>query len=84
MVWSELVDGVRRHGRYGSTTEAEQVTRTVLGALGAALTAEQRRALAGGLPPEAATMLTSGSAAGRPLKAADFVAEVASRVDGAT
>ncbi|MDK1472395.1 DUF2267 domain-containing protein [Streptomyces sp. 549] len=84
MVWSELVDGVRRHGRYGSAAEAEQVTRTVLGALGAALTAEQRTGLAAGLPPEAAVMLTAGPAAGRPLKAAEFVAEIASRVAGAT
>ncbi|MFD8232753.1 DUF2267 domain-containing protein [Streptomyces sp. NPDC059696] len=82
--WPQLVETVRESGLYPTRSQAEQVTRTVLAALGTHVTGDERVDLARALPPEAARLIASQIPAMRRLTAARFVDEVASRTPGAT
>ncbi|MFJ4541731.1 DUF2267 domain-containing protein [Streptomyces tibetensis] len=82
--WPRLVDAVRESGLYPTRAKAEQVTRTVLAALGTHVTGDERVDLARALPAEAARLIASQIPATHRLTAARFVDEVASRTPGAT
>jgi uncharacterized protein (DUF2267 family) len=82
--WPRLVEAVRTSGQYDTRTKAEQVTRTVLAALGAHVIGEERVDLARALPEEAARLIAAQIPATHRLTAARFVDEVASRTPGAT
>ncbi|MER8220091.1 DUF2267 domain-containing protein [Streptomyces sp. NPDC094143] len=82
--WPRLVEAVRASGQYDTRTKAEQVTRTVLAALGAHVIGEERVDLARALPEEAARLIAAQIPATHRLTAARFVDEVASRTPGAT
>ncbi|GAA2536249.1 DUF2267 domain-containing protein [Streptomyces sp. NPDC058947] len=82
--WPRLVEAVRASGQYDTLTKAEQVTRTVLAALGAHVIGDERVDLARALPEEAARLIASQIPATHRLTAARFVDEVASRTPGAT
>ncbi|MEU0220063.1 DUF2267 domain-containing protein [Streptomyces sp. NPDC006265] len=82
--WTQLTEDVRQSGQYATRSKAEQVTRTVLTALGAHVIGDERVDLARALPEEAARLIASQIPATHPLTAAQFVDEVASRTPGAT
>ncbi|MZF86699.1 DUF2267 domain-containing protein [Streptomyces sp. SID5643] len=82
--WSQLIEAVRETGLYPTRTKAEQVTRTVLAALGTHVTGDERVDLARALPGEAARLIAAQIPAAHRLTAACFVDEVASRTPGAT
>jgi uncharacterized protein (DUF2267 family) len=84
MRWNEFVDRVRQYGQYTTIAEAESVIRTVLSSLGGHLEEGDRARLATTLPPEAVDVLTGQVAATRPRTAAEFVRDIALRIDGAT
>ncbi|MFC7304461.1 DUF2267 domain-containing protein [Streptomyces monticola] len=84
MRWSRLIDGVRRAGQYGTAAEAEHVTRIVLSALGGQVVGEVRVELAHRLPEEGARVLAAQIPVTQPLTAAEFVDDVAARIEGAT
>ncbi|MGW3203172.1 DUF2267 domain-containing protein [Streptomyces sp. NPDC001135] len=82
--WAELTEAVREAGQYATRTEAERVTRTVLSALGAHVTGDERVALAQALPQEAARVIASQIPTNHPLTAREFVESVATRIEGST
>ncbi|MFJ2962457.1 DUF2267 domain-containing protein [Streptomyces collinus] len=82
--WPQLIEAVRETGLYPTRTKAEQVTRTVLAALGTHVTGDERVDLARALPGEAARLIAAQIPATHRLTAARFVDEVASRTPGAT
>ncbi|PTH89236.1 DUF2267 domain-containing protein [Streptomyces sp. A244] len=82
--WHQLIEAVRETGLYPTRTKAEQVTRTVLAALGTHVTGDERVDLARTLPGEAARLIAAQIPATHRLTAARFVDEVASRTPGAT
>ncbi|MEU0168188.1 DUF2267 domain-containing protein [Streptomyces iakyrus] len=82
--WHQLIEAVRETGLYPTRTKAEQVTRTVLAALGTHVTGDERVDLARALPGEAARLIAAQIPATHRLTAARFVDEVASRTPGAT
>ncbi|MCK8436420.1 DUF2267 domain-containing protein [Streptomyces sp. D2-8] len=82
--WPRMVDAIRESGLYPTRAKAEQVTRTVLAALGTHVTGDERVDLARALPAEAARLIASQIPATHRLTAARFVDEVASRTPGAT
>ena len=82
--WPQLIEAVRETGLYPTRTKAEQVTRTVLAALGTHVTGDERVDLARALPGEAARLIAAEIPATHLLTAARFVDEVASRTPGAT
>ncbi|PNG17195.1 DUF2267 domain-containing protein [Streptomyces cahuitamycinicus] len=82
--WPQLIEAVRETGLYPTRTKAEQVTRTVLAALGTQVTGDERVDLARALPGEAARLIAAQIPATHRLTAARFVDEVASRTPGAT
>jgi uncharacterized protein (DUF2267 family) len=82
--WPQLIEAVRETGLYPTRTKAEQVTRTVLAALGTHVTGDERVELARALPGEAARLIAAQIPATHRLTAARFVDEVASRTPGAT
>ncbi|MEO3749951.1 DUF2267 domain-containing protein [Streptomyces sp. B6B3] len=88
MRWSDFIDQVRQSGMYDTRDEAERVTRAVLAAVGGQLAEPERRRLATALPTEAGPLLSerpaTRPAATRPATAAEFVADVAARTEGAT
>ena len=82
--WPHLIARVRRAGQYPTTAEAEKITRTTLTALAPHLPAPARTALTRTLPPEAATLLTNRTTSHPPSPAAEFVTQVATRLDNTT
>ncbi|MFF7769598.1 DUF2267 domain-containing protein [Streptomyces massasporeus] len=84
VTWTQLIEAVRQSGRYATLPEAEQVTRTVLSALGTHVTGDERVDLARALPGEAARLIAAQIPANHRLTAARFVDEVAARTPGAT
>ncbi|SDL05042.1 DUF2267 domain-containing protein [Streptomyces indicus] len=84
MHWSRLIDAVREAGQYTTAAEAERVTRIVLSALGGQLVGDERVDLARQLPEPAARVFAAAVPATRQLNAAEFVADVAARIEGAT
>ncbi|MFJ1959265.1 DUF2267 domain-containing protein [Streptomyces massasporeus] len=84
VTWTQLIEAVRQSGRYATLSEAEQVTHTVLSALGAHVTGDERVDLARALPGEAARLIAAQIPATHQLTAARFVDEVAARTPGAT
>ncbi|MFF9031265.1 DUF2267 domain-containing protein [Streptomyces iakyrus] len=82
--WHQLIEAVRETGLYPTRTKAEQVTRTVLAALGTHVTGDERVDLARALPGEAARLIAAQIPATHRLTAARFVDDVASRTPGAT
>ncbi|MEU3484184.1 DUF2267 domain-containing protein [Streptomyces massasporeus] len=84
VTWTQLIEAVRQSGRYATLPEAEQVTRTVLSALGTHVTGDERVDLARALPVEAARLIAAQIPATHRLTAARFVDEVAARTPGAT
>ncbi|MEU2536426.1 DUF2267 domain-containing protein [Streptomyces iakyrus] len=82
--WHQLIEAVRETGLYPTRTKAEQVTRTVLAALGTHVTGDERVDLARALPGEAARLIAAQIPSTHRLTAARFVDEVASRTPGAT
>ncbi|MEW2130278.1 DUF2267 domain-containing protein [Streptomyces sp. NPDC005435] len=75
-----LTDAVRESGQYGTRTEAAAVTHTVLTALAAHLSPEDRAPLAAALPPETATLLQAQPPAPHPLTAREFVDTIATEM----
>ncbi|MFV0131413.1 DUF2267 domain-containing protein [Streptomyces sp. HMX112] len=84
MTFDELIEAVRRDGLYPTAEQAEEVTRTVLAALGRQLTGQERADLARLLPRAAARELTAGIPAATPLTGGEFVDDLAARTRGAT
>ncbi|NEE13102.1 DUF2267 domain-containing protein [Streptomyces sp. SID7499] len=84
VTWTQLIEAVRQSGRYDTLPEAEQVTRTVLSALGTHVTGDERVDLARALPGQAARLIAAQIPATHRLTAARFVDEVAARTPGAT
>lgn len=82
--WDRLIDAVRESGQYTTAAEAERVTRIVLSALGGHVIGDERVDLARRLPEEAAMVIASQIPATRQLTAAEFVDNVAARIEGAT
>ncbi|MEV0222354.1 DUF2267 domain-containing protein [Streptomyces sp. NPDC050704] len=82
--WSQLIEAVRDSGQYATKSEAERVTRIVLSALGGHVVGDERVELARRLPEQAARVLASQVPAVRRLTAAEFVDEVATRIEGST
>ncbi|MET9732941.1 DUF2267 domain-containing protein [Streptomyces sp. NPDC006458] len=82
--WSRLVESVRESGQYATRPEAERVTRIVLSLLGGQVVGDERVALAGALPEEAARLVAGQIPLAQPLTAPRFVDSVAARVEGAT
>ncbi|MFF7972786.1 DUF2267 domain-containing protein [Streptomyces sp. NPDC007905] len=82
--WLELTAAVREAGQYPTRAEAERVTRTVLSALGAHVTGDERVAMAQALPREAGGVIASQIPATNPLTAREFVESVATRLEGST
>ncbi|MET9439878.1 DUF2267 domain-containing protein [Streptomyces sp. NPDC006610] len=82
--WLQLIDAVRESGQYATRAEAESVTRVVLSALGGHVVGDERVDLAQALPDEAARVVATQIPATRPLTAAEFVDQVAARIEGAT
>lgn len=82
--WPQLIEAVRETGLYPTRAKAEQVTRTVLAALGTHVTGDERVDLVRALPGEAARLIASQIPATHRLTAALFVDDVASRTPGAT
>ncbi|MCX3286038.1 DUF2267 domain-containing protein [Streptomyces sp. NEAU-H22] len=84
VTWTQLIEAVRQSGQYTSWPEAEQVTRTVLSALGTHVTGDERVDLARALPGEAARLIAAQIPATRRLTASEFVDSIASLTPGAT
>ncbi|GAA2621467.1 hypothetical protein GCM10010307_05300 [Streptomyces vastus] len=82
--WDRLIEAVRESGQYTTAAEAERVTRIVLSALGGHVIGDERVDLARRLPDEAAGVIASQIPATRQLTAAEFVDNVAVRIEGAT
>ncbi|QCD56150.1 DUF2267 domain-containing protein [Streptomyces hawaiiensis] len=82
--WPQLIEAVRETGLYPTRTKAEQVTRTVLAALGTHVIGDERVDLARALPGEAARLIAAQIPATHRLTAAEFVDSVAARTPGAT
>ncbi|MBV2354425.1 DUF2267 domain-containing protein [Streptomyces sp. J2-1] len=82
--WPELTEAVREAGRYETAPEAEQITRTVLSALGTQVTGEERVSLAQSLPHEAALLIAAEIPSTTPLTAREFVESVAARLPDTT
>ncbi|MFF6913174.1 DUF2267 domain-containing protein [Streptomyces sp. NPDC012466] len=82
--WPRLIEAVRESGLYPTRSKAEQVTRTVLAALGTHVVGDERVDLARALPGEAARLIASQVPATRRLTAAEFVDSVAARTPAAT
>ncbi|MER5223956.1 DUF2267 domain-containing protein [Streptomyces flaveus] len=82
--WDRLIEAVRESGQYATAAEAERVTRIVLSALGGHVIGDERVDLARRLPEEAAGVIASQIPATRQLTAAEFVDNVAARIEGAT
>ncbi|MGW5114224.1 DUF2267 domain-containing protein [Streptomyces noursei] len=79
MTFPTLVEKVRRDGGYATTDGARDVTLTVLAALGRQLTGDERVALAGTLPFEAAVAFAGEVPATRQLAGGEFIGELADR-----
>ncbi|MFF6812114.1 DUF2267 domain-containing protein [Streptomyces sp. NPDC012403] len=82
--WHQLIDAVRESGQYPTRSQAENVTRVVLSALGGHVVGDERVDLARALPEEAARAVASQIPVNRRLTAAEFVDSVAARIEGAT
>ncbi|WP_329172955.1 DUF2267 domain-containing protein [Streptomyces sp. NBC_01477] len=79
LTYDQLLERVRYDGAYPTRERAEQVTRTVLTALGSQLAGDPRAELAAQLPVEAARALHSEAPAARPLTGWGFVQDLAAR-----
>ncbi|WP_236244730.1 DUF2267 domain-containing protein [Streptomyces sp. CC210A] len=77
--YRQMLERVRYEGVYPTRERAEEVVRTVLGALGRQVTGEERVALAASLPRQAALMLTSQPPENERLTGWAFVKDIATR-----
>ncbi|GAA2337101.1 hypothetical protein SVIO_019690 [Streptomyces violaceusniger] len=84
MTYDELIEAVRYDGLYSTRERAEEVTRTVLAALGRQLTGEERVALAAALPRRAARVLAAEIPGSERLTGWGFVKEIAAHTPGST
>lgn len=84
MKYHEFLAKIRQFGEYESQEEAERVTRTVLGVLGARLTGSEAKDLAAQLPDQMSDVLLVQSEPGQPLGVEEFLSEVAKRLGGAS
>ncbi|MET8947656.1 DUF2267 domain-containing protein [Streptomyces sp. NPDC004542] len=84
ITWTHLIHKVQEAGRYPTPGEAEHITRTVLSALGAHVTGDERAALARALPDEAAKTVAAQTPAPHPRTAPEFVDSIAATLAGAT
>ncbi|MET7937368.1 DUF2267 domain-containing protein [Streptomyces sp. NPDC005322] len=84
MTFDELIEAVRYDGIYPTRERAEEVTRTVLAALGRQLTGDERVALAAVLPTRAARMFAGEVPRPEPLTGWGFVKDIAAHTPGAT
>ncbi|WP_349239260.1 DUF2267 domain-containing protein [Streptomyces sp. CC224B] len=82
MSFERLVETVRYEGAYPTRERAEEVTRGVLAALGRQVTGEERVALAGALPEEAARAFAAELPRVEPLTGWGFVKDYAARTGG--
>jgi uncharacterized protein (DUF2267 family) len=82
MTFHQMLEKIRYEGAYATRERAEDVTRTVLAALGRQLTGDERAELAACLPAEAAFALTGQVAESQPLTGWGFVKELASLAGG--
>ncbi|MER5553730.1 DUF2267 domain-containing protein [Streptomyces sp. NPDC002793] len=82
MTFRQMVERIRYEGAYPTRERAENVTRTVLAALGRQLTGDERVDLAARLPVEAALALTGEAPDHRPLTGWGFVKDLATRTGG--
>ncbi|MBB5939719.1 DUF2267 domain-containing protein [Streptomyces zagrosensis] len=79
MRFDELIKAVQEDGCYATAAEADEVTRTVLAALGRQLVGDERVVLARLLPAEAAHEFAAQIPATRRLTGGEFVDELAAR-----
>ncbi|MFF3751483.1 DUF2267 domain-containing protein [Streptomyces sp. NPDC002018] len=79
MTFDQMLERIRYDGAYPTRERAEDVTRSVLAALGRQLTGEERVDLAACLPAEAALALTSQIPDTEPLTGWGFVKDLAAR-----
>ncbi|WNI21520.1 DUF2267 domain-containing protein [Streptomyces sp. ITFR-16] len=82
MTFHQMLERIRYEGAYPTRERAEDVTRTVLEALGRQLTGDERVDLAARLPVEAARILTGQIPDPRPLTGWGFVKDLAGRTGG--
>ena len=83
MTFHQMLERVRYEGAYPARELAEDVTRSVLAALGRQLTGDERVDLAARLPAEAALVFTGQIPDRQPLTGWGFVKDLATRT-GAT
>ncbi|MFG1807627.1 DUF2267 domain-containing protein [Streptomyces sp. NPDC049040] len=76
-----MLERIRYDGAYPTRERADEVTRSVLGALGAQLGGGLRGELAAHLPAEAVRALDAGAPAPRSLTGWGFVQDLAARTD---
>ncbi|GAA1287546.1 MULTISPECIES: DUF2267 domain-containing protein [Streptomyces] len=79
MTFQQMVERIRYEGAYPTRERAEDVTRTVLAALGRQLTGDERVDLAACLPTEAAHVFASQIPDCQPLTGWGFVKALATR-----
>ncbi|MFD5721508.1 DUF2267 domain-containing protein [Streptomyces sp. NPDC127036] len=79
VTFRQILEKIRYEGAYPTLERAEDVTRTVLEALGRHLTGSEREELAACLPAEAAQALTSQIPDPRPFTGWGFVKKLATR-----
>ncbi|MFD4030764.1 DUF2267 domain-containing protein [Streptomyces sp. NPDC058637] len=78
-----MLERIRYDGAYPTREHAEEVTRSVLAALGRQLTGDERVALAARLPAEAARIFAAQIPATEPLTGWGMVKDLATRTGGA-
>ncbi|MER6212425.1 DUF2267 domain-containing protein [Streptomyces sp. NPDC001642] len=83
VTFHQMLERIRYEGAYPTLQRAEDVTRTVLQALGRQLSAEARAELAACLPADAASALADHQPHSGPLTGWGFVKDLATRTDTA-
>ena len=84
MRYEEFIAEVRRLGEYDSAQRAEEVADRVLAVLGARLSGGEARDLASQLPGTLQDSLQAADERVPALSSEDFIAEVATRLEGAS
>lgn len=82
VTYRQMLERVRYEGAYPTRERAEEVTASVLAALGRRITGEERVDLAACLPYEAAKIFTAPVPGNEPLSGWAFVKDLASRTGG--
>lgn len=82
LTYQQILERVRYEGAYPTRERAEEVTASVLGALGRRITGEERVELAARMPYEAARIFTAQPPETDVLTGSAFVKDLAARTGG--